>query len=117
MRTSENLSACFAIFGKISLIWMPGTLVLIGWNGPRISAGAFGFMSHVSSWLGPPTRNSMMQLTSGSFAPCFLGAEIAGQRQPERGERAGVEKIAARGVIAERSRRRGIETDHGTLPE
>jgi hypothetical protein len=43
--------------------------VLIGWNGPRISAGAVGFMSQVSSWLGPPSRNSMMQLTSLSFAP------------------------------------------------
>ena len=40
---------------------MPGTLVLIGLNGPRISAGASGFMSQVSSWTGPPTRNSMMQ--------------------------------------------------------
>ena len=43
------MSACLAIFGKISLICMPGTLVLIGWNGPRTSAGAFGFGSQVSS--------------------------------------------------------------------
>ena len=34
MRISANLSACFAIRGKISLISIPGTLVLIGLVGP-----------------------------------------------------------------------------------
>ena len=34
------MSACFAIRGKISQISMPGTLVLMGLNGPRTSAGA-----------------------------------------------------------------------------
>ena len=36
------LSACFAMRGKISEISIPGTLVLIGLLGPRISAGASG---------------------------------------------------------------------------
>ena len=39
---------------------MPGALVLIGLNGPRISAGASGFMSKVSSWLGAPRLKIMM---------------------------------------------------------
>jgi hypothetical protein len=30
---------------------IPGTAVAIGWNSPRISLGASGFMSSVSSWL------------------------------------------------------------------
>ena len=34
--------------------WTPGTDVAIGLNSPRISAGASGFMSKVSRWLGPP---------------------------------------------------------------
>ena len=72
LRTSEYLSACLAMRGKFSEISMPGTLVLIGLYGPRISAGAFGFMSQVSSWDGPPTSISMMQFTSflPSTAPC-----------------------------------------------
>src|SRR5215472_17131688 len=57
--------------GKFSEISMPGTFVLIGLYGPRISAGALGFMSQVSSCEGPPTRNSMMQFVSfcASTAP------------------------------------------------
>src|ERR1700722_7763114 len=57
--------------GKFSEISMPGTLVLMGLYGPRISMGAFGFMSRVSSCDRPPPRNSMMQFMSffGSTAP------------------------------------------------
>src|SRR3954471_8859039 len=40
---------------------MPGTLVLIGLYGPRISLGASGFRSHVSTWLGPPHSSTKMQ--------------------------------------------------------
>src|SRR5437016_4438073 len=39
---------------------MSGLLVLIGLNGPRISAGALGFMSKVSNWLGAPRLKIMM---------------------------------------------------------
>ncbi len=38
----ENLSACFAVFGKISLICIPVTFVGVAVNGPRTSAGALG---------------------------------------------------------------------------
>src|SRR4051812_35300206 len=61
---SENLSACLAVRGKFSEISIPGTLVLIGLYGPRISTGALGFMSKVSSCDGPPMSISKMQLTS-----------------------------------------------------
>src|SRR5712692_2270002 len=39
---------------------MPGTLVLIGLNSPRMLAGASGLGSQMSMWLGPPCRNSMI---------------------------------------------------------
>src|SRR2546426_1252617 len=39
---------------------MSGLFVLIGLNGPRISAGAFGFMSNVSNWLGAPRLKIMI---------------------------------------------------------
>ena len=32
----------------------------MGLKGPLIFSGAFGFMSNVSSWLGPPNRNRKM---------------------------------------------------------
>ncbi len=51
-----NLSIIAAIFGNSSPIWMPGTLVLIGLNSPRISAGASGLRSHMSRCGGPPGR-------------------------------------------------------------
>ena len=71
--------------GKISLIWMPGTLVLIALYGPRTSDGASGFMSHVSSWLGAPTRNRQMQLTSlaGLTAPAAFSANRSVRLRPE----------------------------------
>src|SRR5258707_1104914 len=62
---------------------MPGALVAIGWNGPRISAGALGLGSQVSIWLGPPTRNSMIQLTSRSLtAPAAFWAIHWGNVSP-----------------------------------
>src|ERR1019366_5046378 len=39
----------------------PGTLVAIGLYGPRMSDGAIGFMSKVSSCDGPPLRKIKMQ--------------------------------------------------------
>src|SRR5262245_19729776 len=50
--------------GRCSVIRMPGTVVAIGLNSPRTSAGASGFMSQTSSWLGPPwSRNRMHERT------------------------------------------------------
>src|SRR5216684_7189322 len=48
------LSACWASFGKSSEMRMPGTLVAIGLNRPRIFWGASGFGSQRSMWLGAP---------------------------------------------------------------
>ena len=56
----DHLSMIFALIGRCSQIWMPGTFVEIGLNSPRYSAGAFGFMSHVSIWLGPPRIHKMI---------------------------------------------------------
>ena len=46
--------------GKTSPIWMPGTLVAIGLNSPRISTGASVLMSHMSWCGGPPPRKMLM---------------------------------------------------------
>src|SRR5271165_846383 len=40
----------------------PGTLVWTGLNSPRISAGASGLRSYMSSWVGPPFSQTMMTL-------------------------------------------------------
>ena len=56
VRTIANLSIIDACNGRCSHIRYPGTFVGISLNSPRISAGAVGFMSYVSSWLGPPPR-------------------------------------------------------------
>src|SRR5262245_58249874 len=54
----QNLSACRASRGKSSLMRTPGTEGAIGFNSPRISAGASGLRSQVSSCGGPPVRKS-----------------------------------------------------------
>src|SRR6266849_5762165 len=56
VRTTQNLSETWASRGRCSQIRSPGVRDAIGRNGPRISLGASGFMSNVSSWLGPPNR-------------------------------------------------------------
>jgi hypothetical protein len=43
-----------AAFGSNSHTSSPGRLERIGFNSPRISTGASGFISKVSSWLGEP---------------------------------------------------------------
>ena len=55
-RSRQTLSIARASRGRCSQSWMPGTGVAIGRNSPRISAGASGFMSQRSMWLGPPKR-------------------------------------------------------------
>src|SRR4051794_33981760 len=59
-RTTASLSAIRACIGKSSQKAIPGTAVLIGRNGPRISAGASGLGSNVSNWLGPPHIQNRM---------------------------------------------------------
>src|ERR1700677_514449 len=72
--------------GKISEISIPETLVLIGLNGPRMEAGASGFMSQVSNWLGPPTNIKWIQFTSllGCTAPIALRRKKCGIVSPRK---------------------------------
>ena len=69
----ENLSATLACRGKISEISNASDLVRIGLKGPRISRGAFGLGSQVSSWLGAPKLKIMIALLL-SFGFCDLWA-------------------------------------------
>jgi len=59
-RRMHSLSATRAVRGSNSEIDRPGTVVAIGPNSPRTSAGASGLGSHVECWGGPPIRNSTM---------------------------------------------------------
>ena len=57
---AANLSIIEASCGSNSQISMPGTLVAMGLNSPRISTGASGFKS-IRSWCGgPPDRKIMI---------------------------------------------------------
>ena len=47
--------------GRCSETGRPGKLLGMDLNSPRISAGASGFMSHMSRWLGPPFKKMTMQ--------------------------------------------------------
>ena len=58
-----------AVLGIISLRSIPGTLVRIGWNGPRISLGAVGFRSTMSWWGGPPGSRIMIVALWGRETP------------------------------------------------
>ena len=55
----------------------------IGLNGPRMSAGASGFRSNVSNWLGPPNRNR--KITDFAF-PLVKGAAAFPPRAPSGGK-------------------------------
>ena len=62
-----------------------GDLVRIGLNGPRISRGASGFMSHRSTWLGAPRLNIMIHARlswPGFTAPCSFAASNCGSDRP-----------------------------------
>src|SRR5271170_1956308 len=59
-RMSVALLMAEAIIGMVSLMFVPGILVLIGLNSPRILRGASGLGSQISMWLGPPCRKTMI---------------------------------------------------------
>src|SRR5207253_2645566 len=59
-RTMENLSVTLACLGYSSVTSKPGTFVLMGFQRPRYSAGASGFMSYMSMWPGPPSNQIRM---------------------------------------------------------
>lgn len=73
-RNRHSLSIWAASMGKCSQTWMPGVLVAMGLNSPRISAGASGFMSHRSMWLGPPNRKMKMQERTRRGSPVGVAA-------------------------------------------
>src|SRR5436309_86429 len=59
----RSMAACCiqeATLGNFSQIWMPGTLVEMVPNSPRMAASASGLGSKVSIWLGPPSIHSRM---------------------------------------------------------
>src|SRR5262249_23606372 len=86
--------------GKCSPTCTPGTLVGTGRKGPRTASGASGLRSQVSSWLGPPTRNSRMQLTSPALPAAAAG--WAGRRRAggAGGEGADGKEVAPRQAVA-----------------
>ena len=74
LRRKANLSAILAIRGRCSQIWIPGTLVRIGENSPRISEGASIFKSNMSWWGGPPGRYTRMMALLDFPWPCAPSA-------------------------------------------
>src|SRR5437879_3774646 len=68
----------------VSLTWMPETLVLIALNSPRMFAGASGFGSQMSMWLGPPCKKSIMTdlaAPKALFVSTLAGAAAAFQER------------------------------------
>src|SRR5262249_26980040 len=77
-------SAC-AIIGMCSEICVPGILVGIGLKSPRMLAGAFGFGSQMSMWLGPPCRKTTNTgLAGGEPPPPTNLAVFCASRYPAR---------------------------------
>ena len=62
------------------MIRTPGMEVGIDENGPRISLGASGLGSQVSSWLGPP--DSQIRMTDFLAAPVRAVGELSFARAP-----------------------------------
>ena len=81
---------------------MPGVFVWIGWNGPRTSAGTSGFRSNVSRWLGPPSSQSRMHdfAFAGLPAAAARSRNRSGRPEPERGQAAEAEDVAAADAVA-----------------
>ncbi len=81
-RTIDSRCACWASNGKCSLIEIPGTFVAMRRNGPRMSSGASGLGSHVSSWLGPPHIKIRMHdfARPNPFGPEFYPTGFARRR-------------------------------------
>src|ERR1035438_8447008 len=75
-RISVALSRCCAIIGMCSPMNVPGMLVLMGLNSPRMLAGASGFGSQISICEGPPCRKIMITLLADSQprAPAYFCA-------------------------------------------
>src|SRR5262245_6579693 len=61
-RTTVTLLPTFAILGSVSANCMPGAVVSIDLNSPRIPSGASGLLSHMSMVAGPPASQNRMTL-------------------------------------------------------
>ena len=107
------LSSACAIIGMCSLMCVPGILVLIGLNSPRMFAGASGLGSQISMWLGPPCRKIMITVLAtaeSARAGVFAGRrwrpepvapeEEVRQIQPQHSDRADAQQLAPRGSFA-----------------
>ena len=66
-RTIASLSMIRDCSGRCSPTSIPGTFVAIGRNSPRNSAGASGFRSYMSRWLGPPACQVFQEAEEGAF--------------------------------------------------
>ena len=76
-----------AVLGRCSQICKPGSEVAMGLNSPRTSAGAWGFMSNISIWLGPPSRlNRITDLALPGYRLllCSLALRKPGVVRPKR---------------------------------
>src|ERR1700688_3273080 len=78
-----------AIIGMVSLMFVPGILVLMGLNSPRMLSGASGLGSQISMWLGPPRRHTMITVAARrrQREPASLLAPFAAPRQARNWER------------------------------
>src|SRR5262249_6766081 len=94
------------------------TVVRIGANSPRISAGWFGLGSRVSRWLMPPFRKMRIQLSAGRcpLPPIAKGGRGGGAAAEERRRRKFPrEKQAAANEVWARNWRR-VARSGGRVP-
>ena len=90
--------------GRCSEMRTPGQRVAIEPNGPRTSEGASGFGSHVSSWLGPPTKSSRITDRSGGTS----SEDSTGQKRRRSSQPAQPEATQAQNVASTRSKRSAL---------
>src|SRR4051794_7146442 len=103
-RRTQSLSAWRANFGKTEPKRMPGKLVGIGPNSPRISGGASGFGSQVECCGGPPIRNRTTQFFALAVELGLAwtrASEQLRERESEGRETADAERGAAGEPIAQ----------------
>ena len=93
---------------------MPGTLVAIGLNSPRMPSGAWGFRSKVSCCEGPPHMNSWMQLLCRfrETAARTRWLRSPGKVKTKKAEAANSQELPAGQPIAE-CRALGKQVEHG----
>ena len=123
-RRMQSLSATRAVRGSNSEIDRPGTVVAIGPNSPRTSAGASGLGSQVECWGGPPIRNSTMhdlarpkdEPHAGVPAAAAPGRSRSAKRQPraETAQAADPHHLTAVPAITEPNTR-SEKTEHRSL--